>query len=200
MSQDETTQENTTDEADTPVETTDGEETWEEYPKDHPLVKTLYKQRSELKELNRKREEFEQAQAELDAIRKSQLSDQERLVEQTKEETAKAVRLEYAEKMVEAELKGQLKGRNLIGDAILEFDKSAFIDDAGSIDSEAIATWVETHSSTTEAPKPDLGQGARGAKGGLAAIRSRDELSTMSPDEILAARKDGRLDSLMGRA
>jgi len=200
MSQDETTQENTTDEAEAPVETTESEDTWEEYPKDHPLVKTLYKQRSELKELNRKREEFEQAQAELDAIRKSQLSDQERLVEQTKEETAKAVRLEFAEKMVEAELKGQLKGRNLIGDAILEFSKEAFIDDSGNIDSEAIATWVETHSTTTEAPKPDLGQGARGAKGSLAAIRSRDELAQMSPDEILAARKDGRLDALMGKA
>jgi hypothetical protein len=198
MSQDETTQEDIKDEAE--VETADTGVELEEYPKDHPLVKTLYKQRSELKELNRKREEFEQAQQELEALRKSQLTEQERLIEQTKEDTAKSIRLEYAEKMVEAELKAQLKGRNLNGDAVLEFNKNAFIDNGGEIDSEAIATWVETHSTQTEAPKPDLGQGARGSKSGLAQIRSRDELERMSPGEILEARKDGRLDSLMGKS
>lgn len=198
MSQDETTQEDIKDTAE--VETTDTEVELEEYPKDHPLVKTLYKQRSELKELNRKREEFEQAQQELEALRKSQLTEQERLIEQTKEDTAKSVRLEYAEKMVEAELKGQLQGRNVSGDAILEFNKDNFIDSSGDIDSEAIATWVEAHSTQTEAPKPDFGQGARGSKSGLAQIRSRDELERMSPAEILEARRDGRLDALMGKS
>ncbi len=168
---------------------------YEELPDDHPLVKTLAKQRAELKELKKT---YTQASKELDEARKSQLTEQERLIEQTKEDTAKAVRLEFAGKMVEAELKGQLQGRNLTGDAILEFNKDSFITSDGDIDSEAIATWVETHSTTTEAPKPDLGQGARGQKGSLAQIRTRDELSTMSPEEILAARKDGRLDSLMG--
>ncbi len=198
MSQDETTQEEIKDEAE--VETTDTEVELEEYPKDHPLVKTLYKQRSELKELNRKREEFEQAQQEIEALRKSQLTEQERLIEQTKEDTAKSVRLEYAEKMVEAELKAQLQGRNLTGESILEFNKEAFIDTSGEIDSEAIATWVEAHSTQTEVPKPDLGQGARGSKGSLAQIRSRDELERMSPAEVLEARKDGRLDALMGKS
>jgi hypothetical protein len=200
MSQDETVKETENIETSTEPESaetaTSGDE-FEEYPDDHPLVKTLAKQRAELKELKKN---YTQASKELDEVRKSQLTEQERLIEQTKEDTAKAVRLEFAGKMVEAELKGQLKGRNLIGDAILEFSKDAFIDDAGNIDSEAIATWVETHSTQTDAPKPDLGQGARGPKGGLAAIRSRDELASMSPDEILAARKDGRLDSLMGKA
>jgi len=168
---------------------------YEELPDDHPLVKTLAKQRAELKELKKT---YSQASKELDEARKAQLTEQERLIEQTKEDTAKAVRLEFAEKMVEAELKGQLKGRNLIGDSILEFNKDSFITTDGEIDSEAIATWVETHSTTTDAPKPDLGQGARGQKGSLAQIRTRDELATMSPEEILTARKDGRLDSLMG--
>lgn len=199
MSQDETVTETENIETSTESEATetvaDGDN-FEEYPDDHPLVKTLAKQRAELKELKKA---HTQASKELDEYRKSQLTEQERLIEQTKEDTAKAVRLEFAEKMVEAELKGQLKGRALIGDSILEFTKSSFIDDDGNIDSEAIATWVETHSTTTEAPKPDLGQGARGSTGSLAAIRTRDELATMSPAEILAARKDGRLDALMGK-
>ncbi len=199
MSQDETTQNEIIETSPEPeaTETVAEDSGHEELPDDHPLVKTLAKQRAELKELKKT---YSQASKELEEVRKAQLTETERLIEQTKEDTAKAVRLEYASKMVEAELKGQLKGRNLIGDAILEFNKDSFITDAGDIDSEAIATWVETHSTNTEAPKPDLGQGSRGETRKLAQIRDRSELETMTPDEILRARKDGRLDSLMGKA
>jgi seryl-tRNA synthetase len=169
---------------------------FEEYPQDHPLVKTLAKQRAELKELKR---EHTKASKELDTVRKSQLSDQERLLEEVKDETRRAVRLEFAEKLVEAEVKSALKGRSLVGDAVLEFSKQSFVDESGDIDSDAITTWVEAHSIQTDSPKPDLGQGARGNKSSLAQIRTRDELATMTPDEVLSARKDGRLDSLMGK-
>jgi len=196
MSQDETTIENAVDD-NAETETVEAQPDAIELPDDHPLVKTLAKQRAELKEL---RKTYTEASKELDEVRKAQLSDTERLIEQTKDDTRRAVRLEFAEKLVEAELKSSLKGRALEGDAILKFDKTAFIDDSGDIDSDAIATWVETHSTQTEAPKPDLGQGARGNKNSLAQIRSRDELNGMTPAEILQARKDGRLDSLMGKS
>lgn len=170
---------------------------YEEYPQDHPLVKTLAKQRAELKELKR---EHTKASKELDDVRKSQLSDQERLLEEAKDETRRAVRLEFAEKLVDAELKSALKGRTLMGDAVLEFSKKSFVDESGDIDSDAITTWVDAHSIQADSPNPDLGQGPRGNKGSLAQVRSRDELATMTPDEVLAARKDGRLDSLMGKS
>ena len=191
MSQDETTTEVEAEETEL-VEPTEHLE----LPDDHPLVRTLAKQRNELKELKKS---YSQASKELDEYRQSQLTDQERLISKTQEETKKAVRLEFAEKLVEAELKSALKGRHLNGDALLEFSRSGFVDVDGEIDSEAIATWVETHSTQAETPKPDLGQGARGITSSQAMIRSRDELAKMSPDEILKARKDGRLDSLMGK-
>lgn len=198
MSQDESTTINTAVEDETAeAETVDDAHESTELPDDHPLVKTLAKQRAELKEL---RKTYTQASKELDEVRKSQLTETERLIEQTKEDTRRTVRLEFAEKLVEAELKSSLKGRTLTGDSVLEFNKHAFIDDSGEIDSEAIATWVEAHSTQTEAPKPDLGQGARGSKSSLAQIRSREELERMTPAEILAARKDGRLDALMGKS
>ena len=197
MSQDETETDNAVDETLVDAETAETSEDSMELPDDHPLVKTLAKQRAELKEL---RKTYTQASKELDEVRKSQLSETERLIEQTKDDTRRAVRLEFAEKLVEAELKSSLKGRALEGDAILTFNKTAFIDDNGDIDSDAIATWVEAHSTHPEAPKPDLGQGARGNKNSLAQIRSRDELTNMSPAEILQARKDGRLDALMGKS
>jgi len=197
MSQDEKVENETVDEETVEAETADTFDATTELPDDHPLVKTLAKQRAELKELKRT---YTQTSKELDDYRKSQLTEQERLIEQTKDETRRAVRLELAEKMVEAELKSSLKGKSLVGDSILDFNRKAFIDDSGDIDSDAIAAWVEAHSMQTEAPKPDLGQGARGNKSSLAQIRSREELERMSPNEILAARKDGRLDSLMGKS
>lgn len=190
MSQDEET--TTTEEVTDEVEVTDHLE----LPDDHPLVRTLAKQRAELKDLKKS---HSMATKELEEYRQSQLTEQERLVERTKEETKTAVRLEFAQKLVEAELKNALKGRHLVGDSLLEFNKDSFVDDNGDIDSEAIATWVEAHSTQAEAPKPDLGQGARGTTSSQAMIRSRDELTKMTPDEILKARKDGRLDMLMGK-
>jgi seryl-tRNA synthetase len=199
MSQDETVQQDTIETSGEVenTETVENEKVYEQYPDDHPLVQNSAKLRQEVKKL---RQKYADASTELDEIRKSQLSDTERLIEQTKDDTRRAVRLEFAEKLVEAELKSSLKGRTLEGDSILTFDKTAFIDDSGDIDSEAIATWVEAHSTHADAPKPDLGQGARGDKNSLAQVRTRDELTNMSPAEILQARKDGRLDALMGKS
>jgi len=155
------------------------------------------------KTLSRKNEQQAKANAaaakELDELKKSQLTDQERLVESTKEETRKAVRMEFATKLVDAELKSALNGRVLGGGSLLDFDKSKFIDDDGNVDSDSLTAWVEAHSSTGDVSKPDLGQGNRGEKSRLAQITSREELTNMSPADILAARKDGRLDSLMGK-
>jgi glutamyl/glutaminyl-tRNA synthetase len=155
------------------------------------------------KSLSRKNEQQAKANMaaakELDEIRKSQLTDTEKLIEQTRTETAQSVRKEFATKLVDAEFKAHLNGRVLEGGAILSFDKSAFITEDGDIDSEAIQSWVEAHSKETGTPAPDLGQGARGKNPSKAQIRSRDELSNMTPTEILQARNEGRLDSLMGK-
>lgn len=155
------------------------------------------------KNLSRKNEQQAKANAqaarELDELKKSQLTEQERLIQSVKDETASALRIEFAQKLVDAELKSSLNGRALDGGALLDFNKSSFITDDGDVDSEAIQAWVDAHSTKTDLPKPDLGQGARGNKTVMSQIRSRDELENMTPKEILEARKDGRLDSLMGK-
>lgn len=155
------------------------------------------------KSLSRKNEQQAKANMaaakELDEIRKSQLTDTEKLIEQTKNETTQSVRKEFATKLVDAELKAHLNGRVLDGGSILAFDKSAFITDDGEIDSQAIQSWVEAHSKDTGIPAPDFGQGSRGNNPSKSQIRSRDELQTMSPADILQARKEGRLDALMGK-
>lgn len=155
------------------------------------------------KSLSRKNEQQAKsnmaAAKELDEIRKSQLTDTEKLIEQTKSETTQSVRREFATKLVDAELKAHLNGRVVDSNALLSFEKSAFITEDGNIDSEAIQSWVEAHSKETGAPAPDLGQGARGKNPSKSQIRSRDELANMSSADILQARTEGRLDSLMGK-
>jgi hypothetical protein len=156
------------------------------------------------KALSRKNEQQAKANAqaakELEQLRRESLTEQERLIESTREETRRAVQVEFAGKLVEAEFKSALNGRILEGNAILDFNKSAFIDENGDIDTDAISAWVDAHTKTAEPAMPDLGQGLRGkTMSGSAQIRSREDLSNMSNAEILAARKDGRLDILLGK-
>lgn len=177
------------------VEKTDSSE-FAKLPDDHPLVKTLAATRQEMKEI---RKSYASASSELEEFRKASLTDQERLIESTRVETAQAIRKEFAGKLAEAELKSALNGKVLDGNAILSFDKTSFIDENGDVDSTAISAWVEAHTKTAETTLPDLGQGIRGKTSGKSQIRSREELQSMSRQEILEARKDGRLDSLMGK-
>jgi hypothetical protein len=81
----------------------------------------------------------------------------------------------------------------------LSFDRNAFIDDSGEVDSNAIAAWVEAHTKTPETPVPDLGQGIRGKNPSGKAQLTRADLASMSSQQILEARLDGRLDALMGK-
>jgi len=182
-------------------ETTEAQATEETTPESE--MDTLRAELDKWKSMSRKNEQTAEANAqaakELEEIKTSQLTDQEKLIEQTKEETATAIRKEFAGKLVDAEFKGQLQGRTLKGDAILSFDKDQFITDTGDIDTEAIQQWVEANSNQSEVPAPDLGQGARGTNPSKAQIKSRDELTNMTASEILAARQDGRLDYLMGK-
>lgn len=188
------------------IENTQADETVAVTESEAPELSEMEQLKAEVdkwKSLSRKNEQQAKANLaaakELEEIKLSQLTDTEKLVEQTKTETAQAIRREFATKLVDAELKAQLNGRALDGNALLDFDKASFIQDDGNIDSEAIQSWVEAHSKTTEVPAPNLGQGNRGVNPSKAQIRNRDELKNMSPAEILEARKEGRLDALMGK-
>jgi hypothetical protein len=155
------------------------------------------------KSLSRKNEQQAKANAqaakELEEFKKSQLSDTEKLIESARAETAKQLKTEFATKLVDSELKAALNSRIMDGAALLEFNKNSFITDEGDVDTEAIQSWVEAHSKSATAPAPDLGQGSRGTNPSKSLVSSRDELAQMTATEILAARKEGRLDKLMGK-
>jgi len=157
------------------------------------LEKELAKWKEQARKQERRAKDNAAAAKELDEIKKSQLSEQERLVAETRQSTMQ----ELAGKLVDAEFKAATKGRYVSPDAALAFDRNEFISPDGDIDTDALQTWVESNTVTTGQPKVDLGQGERGDTAKLSMIRSRDELSDMSPQEILKARTDGRLDYLL---
>lgn len=189
-------------------ETTEVVDTTEETPQQEAEVEVaddtsaavdLESELAKWKEQSRKHERRARDNAaaakELDEIKKSQLTEQEKLVAEARQ----SVLQEVAVKLVDAEFKAATQGRFVSPEAALAFDRKEFISPDGEIDSEAIQTWVASNTVTTEAPKVDLGQGSRGDNAKLAMIRSRDELQDMSPQEILKARQDGRLDYLLNK-
>jgi len=157
------------------------------------LEKELAKWKEQARKQERRAKDNAAAAKELDEIKKSQLSEQERLVAETRQATMQ----ELAGKLVDAEFKAATKGRYVSPDAALAFDRNEFISPDGDIDTDALQTWVESNTVTTGQAKVDLGQGERGDTARLSVIRSRDELADMSPAEILKARTDGRLDYLL---
>lgn len=119
------------------------------------------------KQLARKHEERAkanaQAAAELDQLKQSMLSDTEKAIEQAKAEARQATVAEYSGRLVDAKLESLLNGKTLTANALLAFDKSAFVQTDGTVDDDAMRAWVDSNTATPTTPAfPDLGQGTRG--------------------------------------
>lgn len=117
------------------------------------------------------------AAAELERLRREQMSEQERAVA----EAADAARLaatneaakRYGARLVLAELRGVAAGRfapEQLDALTAKLDVESFLDDDGDVDSDAVAAFVESLVPEPGQRRfPDLGQGAR-SNGGSSAI------------------------------
>lgn len=96
-----------------------------------------------------------QAVKDLEDLRKTTMTDQERLAAEARAEGRTEALREVGGKLVDAEVRAAAAGRNVDVDALLEgLDRSRFIDDSGDADQRAITAWVDR-----VAPKPDEDQG-----------------------------------------
>lgn len=118
--------------------------------------KTLARKHEERAKANAK------AAAELEELKKSMLTDQEKAIEEAKREARKATVAEFSSKLVDAKLEASLNGRVLDANAVLSFEKSKFITEDGDVDEDAISNWVESNTKTPDTVFPDLAQGQRG--------------------------------------
>jgi len=159
------------------------------------------------KDLARKHEDRAKANLaaakELESLKASMMSDQEKAIEAAVAAAKAETRTGLAGRLVAAEFRAAAAGR-IDTDALLAgLDASKFLADDGEPDTVRITEWIDRlapRSDTPPKPAPpkDLGQGARQTPAAAAPIRDRAALKTMTPEQIEQARKDGRLDELMG--
>lgn len=99
------------------------------------------------------------AAKELEKLRSESMTEQERAVEQAREQAIRETQTTFAGRLVDAEVRVAAAGRGLDIDALLEgLDRTRFITDDGEADRDAIATWVDRIAPPPEPrTSPDLG-------------------------------------------
>ncbi|GAA2917007.1 hypothetical protein GCM10020221_11340 [Streptomyces thioluteus] len=150
------------------------------------------------KALSRQNEKaFKSASRELDELRTAHMSDQERAIEQARQDARTVALSEVGERLAVAELRAQAADAGVqLPDADF-LNASRFLAEDGTPDAESITAFVSTLPSTTLPPvyRQDMGLGHRGSS--TAGQLSRSDLSRMTPAQINEARDKGLLDALM---
>lgn len=133
-------------------------------------------------------------------------SAEEQQLEAARRDAESAATKKANERILRSELRGAAKGKLADpADALMFLDTSEFdVDENGEVDADAINDAIDD----LIARKPHLGvPDTRRFQGGAdqgaqahqkVAQLTRDQLSTMSPEQIDAARKNGQLDRILG--
>lgn len=152
-------------------------------------------------------------EAELTKLREAQMSEQEKAVAEARREGATETETKFQRRLFSAEAKvaaaGKLADPSLLADpdvakSLLGLDDIP-VNAAGDIDSEAISKAIDRL--TEERPFLKAGQAhatwpsngsEAGPRGDAKSQLTRDDLKTMSPQEIVKAKAEGRLVSVLG--
>jgi hypothetical protein len=163
-----------------------------------PTVESLQAEVDKWKALSRKNEDrFKSTSTELDNLRQSQMSDAEKAIEAAKAEGRNAALAEVGTRIAEAELRAQAAAAGVELPSADFLNLNRFLGSDGSVDSDAVKGFISSLPKPAAAPafRQDIGLGRQGSP--AAGQLSRSDLSRMTPGEINAARKEGRLDSLL---
>src|SRR5690625_1163632 len=122
---------------------------------------------------SKEREDYDAIKAERDRLKQSTMTDAEKQIEEAREEGKALAAQEYSDRMVDAMLRGTLKGHGLKADDIdsrLSFiDRKAFLTDNGEVDSDKVNAYLEANAPGEKKKEswPDTGGGNRGGGKGL---------------------------------
>jgi hypothetical protein len=174
------------------------ESTGNETPPETPDVASLQAEVDKWKALSRKNEDrFKATSAELEQVRQASLTDAEKALEAAKAEGRNSALAEVGIRIADAELRAKAASAGVELPSAEFLNMSRFVGSDGSVDSEAVAAFVSSLPQPAAGPafRQDIGLGRQGgqAPGQL----TRDDLSRMTPSEIQAARKSGKLDALL---
>lgn len=177
-------------------------------PVDQPLgeagQRALIREREVAAEARR---EAAALKAELETLRTSQMSDQDKAIKAAKAEGAAEVSAKFATQVLHSEVRVAAAGKLADpSDAVRLLDLARFkVADDGTVDSAAITSAIDelVKSKPYLAPSApsvkatDTGQGARNGNATVSQIRDREAIKKMTPDQIAAAHKAGQFDELM---
>lgn len=135
----------------------------------------------------------------LEDLEKQAMTDTEKAIAQAKADARSEVLGEVGSKLVDAEVRAAAAGRTVDVEALLEgLDRRRFLTDDGDADRDAIGGWIDRVAPKGDPAKPspiDMGQGTRPTNnpGQL----TEAAIKNMTPKQIQAALKEGRLDNLL---
>lgn len=140
--------------------------------------------------------ENSKATEELDKLKKSQMTEQEKAVAEAKAAGASEASKTYGSRLAAAELKAAAaaKGINLSAlDGLI--DASRFVGEDGEVDTAAISKAVDKIAKAIPSGPQRGGADFNGGNG--AGQITREQLASMTPSEIAKAHADGKLNHLM---
>jgi hypothetical protein len=166
-----------------------------------PDVAALQADVERWKALSRQNEKnFNDARTELTQLREASMTDAEKAIENAKAEARNAALSEVGTRLVDAELRVQAATAGVTLPSPEFLNTGAFLGADGGVNTEAITAFVSSLPKPSNSPEfaQGIGLGRQGDSGSYNAGQiGRDALTRMSPQEIAAARKAGKLDALM---
>ncbi|MEU7863491.1 hypothetical protein [Nonomuraea sp. NPDC049141] len=162
-------------------------------------VEKLIADRDKWKSFARKHEDaWKTSTQELDALRKANLPDAERAIAEAKEKARSETLAEIGSRLATAELRAAAAWAGVeIPETVSQYlDASRFIGENGDPDAQAISAFVASLQPTGPKFPQNVGIGPQGSGAGISQL-TREDLARMTPDQINAAREDGRLNSLL---
>lgn len=144
------------------------------------------------KALSRKHErDLKAVRKERDELKAANLSDTEKAIEAAKAEGAQTASVEFARRLVAAEL----KAAGVPAEKIEDLDLSKFVDEDGEVDAEKVAAAGKRHGKGSgSAGDADGGPRGTSKPGQL----TRADLKSMTPKQITEAKAAGRLNDVLG--
>lgn len=169
-------------------------------PEGAPDVATLQADLEKWKALSRQNEKnYNDARTELSSLKESQMTDAEKAIEAARTEARNAALSEVGSRLVDAELRVQAATAGVTLPAAEYLNTTAFVGADGAVNTDAIKAFVQSIPKPSISPEfaQGIGLGRQSDASYAAGQLGRDALSRMSPSEINAARKAGKLDAVM---
>lgn len=201
--QTETTEEQSTEQVETAADQTSEDSSLGDAGK-----KALAEERAARKAAEKEAKRAKELEAELAKLREDAMSEQEKAITQARKEGAAEADAKANVRIAKSEARALAAGKTRDPEVAVQLlgDLAQFVTEDGDVDTDAMSEALDKLVEQKEylavgdrQPVPGADQGARGGNQGASQL-SREQLKTMSPEQIMKADSEGRLDKALGRS